>query len=399
MTHEISTQANAGLIKVLTFIMFLIFAMTTDAVGVIIPVIIETFGLTLVQAATFHYGTMVAIAISGIGLGFLADRLGRKISILIGLSLFAGACFLFVLGHSFGYFLSLLVITGLAIGIFKTAALALIGDISASSREHTSTMNMVEGFFGVGAIIGPTLVTYFLTRGVNWTYLYLVAGLCAAVLLVLASFTRYPTHVRPIKPVRWDAAFRLMKDPFALLFSSGIALYVIVETAIYVWMPTLLSDYDGPSVWMATYALSVFFVFRAAGRFIGAWVLLRVDWKPALALFTGAIFVCYLLSVCCGVAVAVWLLPLSGLFMSIVYPTLNSKGIGCFPVHLHGAAAGLILFFTALAAALGPLAMGVLGDFFGHVNYGFMFSLVCAALLFIGCLYNWWKDPAASRLQ
>ena len=48
---------------------------------------------------------------------------------------------------------------------------------------------------------------------------------------------------------------------------------------------------------------------------------------------------------------AVYLLPLSGLFMSIIYPTLNSKGISCFPRSQHGAVAGVILFFTALAAA------------------------------------------------
>ena len=46
-------------------------------------------------------------------------------------------------------------LSGVAIGIFKTGALALIGDISRSTKEHTSIMNTVEGFFGVGSIIGP----------------------------------------------------------------------------------------------------------------------------------------------------------------------------------------------------------------------------------------------------
>ena len=39
-----------------------------------------------------------------------------------------------------------------------------------------------------------------------------------------------------------------------------------------------------------------------------------------------------------------------GLFMSMIYPTLNSKGISCFPKTEHGAIAGVILFFTAAAA-------------------------------------------------
>ena len=59
---------------------------------------------------------------------------------------------------------------------------------------------------------------------------------------------------------------------------------------------------------------------------------------------------CVLGSLAGGPALAAWLLPLSGLFMSIIYPTLNSKGISCFPRARHGAAAGVILFFTATAA-------------------------------------------------
>ncbi|MFZ9183612.1 MAG: enoyl-CoA hydratase-related protein, partial [Hylemonella sp.] len=48
------------------------------------------------------------------------------------------------------------------IGIFKSGALALIGDISSSTRQHASNMNLVEGFFGVGAIVGPAIVTMLL---------------------------------------------------------------------------------------------------------------------------------------------------------------------------------------------------------------------------------------------
>lgn len=69
MTNQILSEREKKSVKWLTFIMFLIFAMTTDAVGVIIPEVIKTFGLTLTQAATFHYATMIAIAVSGICLG------------------------------------------------------------------------------------------------------------------------------------------------------------------------------------------------------------------------------------------------------------------------------------------------------------------------------------------
>ena len=44
-----------------------------------------------------------------------------------------------------------------------------------------------------------------------------------------------------------------------------------------------------------------------------------------------AIFACFLGAAVLGRGAAVWLLPLSGLFMSVIYPTLNSKGISVFP--------------------------------------------------------------------
>jgi len=91
-------------------------------------------------------------------------------------------------------------------------------------------------------------------------------------------------------------------------------------------------------------------------------------------------------------------MPLSGLFMSMIYPTLNSKGISCFPKTEHGAVAGVILFFTCAAAALGPLAMAAVSDALGHPKYGFVLAALFAALLFAGLLLNWIYDPAKERL-
>src|SRR5690606_6646244 len=93
------------------------------------------------------------------------------------------------------------------------------------------------------------------------------------------------------------------------------------------------------------------------------------------------------------------ILPRSGLFMSIVYPTLNAKGISCFPRSQHGAAAGVILFFTAAAAAVGPLAMAAVSDAYGSTDAGFALATLFAFLLFAGLVYNWLADPAGHRLQ
>jgi len=391
---------NLTIIKWLTFLMFMMFAMTTDAVGVIIPEVMKQFQLSMTAAGLMHYAPMVAIALAGIFLGFLADKFGRKKTIIIGLALFSVNSYLFLTGNTFAFFLGLLIISGIAIGVFKTAALALIGDISKSTTEHTSTMNAVEGFFGVGAIIGPFIVTYLLKTGVDWKWLYVVAGSLCIVLIIIALMVEYPKTKKTTEdPINLKATLSMMKDPYALGFSLAAFLYVSVECAIYVWMPTLIAGYNGGAVFIATYALSIFFILRAGGRFLGAWLMARFNWALVLSIFSFLIFLCFLGSVIGGIGFAVVLLPLSGLFMSVIYPTINSKGISCFPKAKHGSVAGVILFFTAAGAALGPLLMGAVSDALGHnAKYGFVLATVFSGLLLTGVLINLFFNPTKRRL-
>ena len=190
----IASRSSLAIVK--TLLMFAMFAMTTDSVGVIIPEVIRTLRLSLTAAGTFQYATMTGIAVAGLLLGSLADRFGRRRTVIVGLGLFAAACFLLSAGNTLWFFAVLLTLSGLAIGIFKTGALALIGDVSRSTGEHTAIMNTLEGFFGLGAIVGPALLTRLLAAGFSWKWLYVIAGGLCVVLVVLALLVRYPETPR-----------------------------------------------------------------------------------------------------------------------------------------------------------------------------------------------------------
>jgi fucose permease len=373
--------------------------MTTDAVGNIIPRVIDEYGLTSTAAATLQSATMLGIAIGALLLGFLADRIGRQRTIILGLCLYGLSSLLVAFSGQYAVLIGLLAISGLGISVFKTAALALIGDITPSSQSHTRFMNTVEGWFAVGAIVGPAVVTVLIAAGVSWTWMYVLAATICLGLIVMT--TRVPNPVPRGKVERATMAQMLvvLKDPLALGFALLVALYVAVEVAIYVWMPTYLEGYEGSHVWLQAWALTVFFVLRAAGRFLGAWLLDRVSWTVGLVVMSLLIFVCFAGALLGGLSLGVWLLPLTGLFMSIIYPTLNSKAISCFPRNQHGAAAGVILFFTALAAAAGPLAMGVVSDAWKTPRAGFVLATVFAFLMLLGLIVNWLRDPSRTRLQ
>jgi len=282
-------------IKALTFLMFMVFAMTTDSVGLIIPVIIKTFHLSLTAAGTFQYASMAGIAAAGFFLGHLADTLGRKPTIVMGLALFALASFLFAAGDSFFYFSILLALSGIGIGVFKTGALALIGELSKSTAEHTSLMNTVEGFFGVGSIIGPAVLARLLATGASWKGLYILAGSICVVLVLIALRARYPMGAKAgHTSTDLRSTMAAMKNRYALAFSLGAFLYVATEAAVYVWMPTLLTGYRGSAAAFVAYSVSIFFILRAAGRFLGGWLLQRFYWTKILALFSGVILTCFL---------------------------------------------------------------------------------------------------------
>ena len=71
MKDNANPHGNLSVIKWLTFLMFMMFAMTTDSVGVIIPEIIKEFHLNMTVAGAFHYASMSGIAFAGFALGRL----------------------------------------------------------------------------------------------------------------------------------------------------------------------------------------------------------------------------------------------------------------------------------------------------------------------------------------
>ncbi len=240
--HDAGSTGNVQLVRWLTCLMFFTFAMTTDAVGSVIPKLIEEHGLSMTAAGAFQYATMGGIAVGALLLGFLADRIGRKLTVILGLSLYGLASLLVAASGQYAMLVALLCVSGLGISVFKTGALALVGDISPNTTSHTRFMNTVEGFFAVGAIVGPAVVGLLIGAGMSWKWLYAIAALICALLVAMAAAAKYPQRVVPVERANLGQMLAMLKDPLALGFSLLVMLYVATECAIYVWMPTLLQS-------------------------------------------------------------------------------------------------------------------------------------------------------------
>ena len=286
--------------RALVCLLFFTFAMTSDAVGSVVSRVIGELHLSMTAAGAFQYVPMAAMAAGAVSLGYLADRLGRRPAVIAGLALYGGSSLLFAFGNSFGFFVGLLALSGLGISLFKTGALALIGDLSTSPGSHTRLMNAAEGFFGIGSIVGPAVVALLLAAGLSWKWLYVIAaGICIG-LMLLAARMRFPQAPAPAstalgapRAVESGSTLRVLKDPYALGFAALIMLYAAVECAVYVWMPTYLRSYRGATRWLPLYGLTIFFVLRALGRFLGIWLLRHLRWNAVLAACSVFILMCF----------------------------------------------------------------------------------------------------------
>ena len=124
---------NLTAIKWLTFLMFMMFAMTTDSVGTIIPEIIKEFHLSMVQPARSTMPRWSRSRLPEFLLDILPTSLAAR-TIILGLVLFALNSYLFAVGilcvfpHAAGCFGSL-------DRNLQDRCPALIGDISAPLRN------------------------------------------------------------------------------------------------------------------------------------------------------------------------------------------------------------------------------------------------------------------------
>ena len=346
---------------------------------------------------------MAGIAAAGLCLGTLANRLGRRRTIVIGFTAFAAASFLFAVGKTFLYFVVLMGLSGLAIGVFKTRALALVGDISTSTTEHTSIMNTVEGFFSVGSIVGPAVLAYLLAHGVSWQWLYIIAGAMCVVLIVTALSVDL-SEVDESSSRSWSPEEeRLMtrQDPYVLAFSAGVFLYVGVEAAIYVWMPTLFASYRGHATWLAASGISIFFALRAVGRFLGAWMLHAVGGgRPTVAVLSGAYSGVFRVERGRGRGM--------GGVSAARFRSLHGRDLSDAQFERHQLRAeerstaprpASSSFFTCPLRGNSPARNGrVERRHWTRSTYGFWLATGLAALLCAGLLLNWLVNPTDSVL-
>ncbi len=152
---------------------------------------VTAFGLTTSRAAFLLMPVVLAMVVGSPSVGWLLDKLGSKIVILTGsLILVAG---LFLLGF-FSTSLSMFIVSGILIGLGLSALLGApmryIMLNEAAPTDRSVAQGMVGLFGSIGQLTGSALVGAVAdSQGggiVGYSSAFLMAGLLAAILVVLA---------------------------------------------------------------------------------------------------------------------------------------------------------------------------------------------------------------------
>lgn len=318
----------------------------------------------------FYLLGSLSYGVGSVAGGMVAERVGQHVvlpasALLSGLCLAAGTA-----TPGWPPFMIVVALSGAGRGGMDGGVNALFLDVF---RDNTGrSLNLLHGFFGVGALVTPIPLGLLVTLGVGWQALFLVtaAAYCAlAAILALLPLPR--THHHHVPEGAGDRGLGVA-IPF-LGLSLAIAAYVAAEVGVGNWLVRYLSAQ--PLV-VGTAALSTFWGGLASGRLLSGWVAERWPYRA----FTTACIALASLALA-GAVLSPWLIPafalygLAGLFYGPVYPMIMAIGGLVYPRRLATLAGSLTTAGSAGSIIYPPL-MGLMAS-----GVGLQIALLGAAAL------------------
>ena len=385
---------------------YMILAVLLNSVGTLI--LQAQLGMGASKSATSILDAFkdLPIAIVSFLTASLLPRLGYRRGMMLGLALVAAACVAMPLLDAFWVIKAMLATVGVAFALVKVSVYSSIGLLTDDKQAHASLTSFIEGCFMVGVLCGPWLFGAFIrlqstpTDPVWLDVYWWLAGACAAVIVLLATARMDESAARDDHDAAqsYGDMFRLIAMPLVIVFVVSAFLYVLIEQGINTWLPTFNRDVLHLSTVTSVQLASLFAASTAVGR-LGAGMVLRfVPWHRLLifCLLAMAVLVLVVLPMAARVdppahdgwmhaPMVAFVFPLLGLFMSPIYPAINSVVLSALPKARHAAMTGLIVVFSALGGTTGSF---ITGQVFAHLGgqTAFYLSLVPMAVLLLAIL-------------
>ncbi|MCZ8197773.1 MAG: MFS transporter [Flavobacterium sp.] len=392
-------------IKIALFLNYFVFAILLNSVGTVILQVQRNFDISKADASILEGFKDLPIAITSFLIASFLPKIGLKKSMLISLAFVAIICAVMPFSDAFWYFKMLFLVIGVSFAMIKVSVFATIGIITNNQKEHGSFMNILEAIFMAGVLIGNIFISQFINDGnpksKEWLVVYWILSAMSVVAFILLFFTKLDESRAKVesRSLANDFAemFVLVVKPLSIVFIISIFFYVMLEQSFSTWFPTFYKEILHTPSSMAIQAGAILAGATFIGRLLSGFVLLRVKWIYFLSICLAIIGIIVLLvlpmaketkidltqtTTWFNAPLVVYLLPIMGLFLAPIYPTVNSTILSSLPKHMHSSMSGLIVVFSALGGTTGSIITGHIFEAFDGTT-AFYFSLVPVVVIFI----------------
>ena len=338
----------------------------------LLPLIRDEFALSNVWSAALGSATILSHTILQLPGGYVADRIGVKRALNLGLGLAVFGIFASALAPTIGFLLACRFVVGIGTAISFISGLSFVNGVAPSNRKL-----MVQGMFGAAANVGVLLVMLLSGRLVawgGWRGAFLAEGLfllaiAAAVALRLRSDVAF-SHTASAS---WGDTLR---QRHLYLLGLGHILTYGAFTGMSAWAVTFLWEKYGLGLEWAGLLSAFLPAASIVSRTVGGAISLGRERQSML-------FSCAVTAVGIGVLpllpsllLAVADLTIVGWFAAMPFGALFSYSTLVTGERTSGRDLSLINFVGNVGALLFPPAVGYALDITGSFVLGFGFVAV-----------------------
>ena len=351
------------------FLSFFIFGFVDNLKGPLLPEMIRDGELSYSQVGTIFFSGYIGFIVATLGCGILADKVShRGVLLLAAIGLFIGGSG-FSSTTTYPLLIASMGVIGLGLGAIELGGNGLMVELHSETRGRY--LNLLGTFHGLGSLTVPLFAAALLRFGFSWQWIYASSVILAITLAILfwpsAGNKKLGlpsgTDEKLQTGADWLTVLRVAFTKQMGLYYLLLSAYVALELSIGAWMIEYLQQARGISVASSSFFLSGFFVLLMLGRLFGAFVVDAIGHHRAIAIALIGSCLCLTVGIFTHPSLAVFL-PLSGLFMSIVFPTVTAS-VSAIHRENMGSILGILFAFSGIGGAVGPWTVGVVSDWAG----------------------------------
>lgn len=368
---------------IFTYIVFVCNGMLALSIGSLMPLISDTRGLSYEVCGLLVSLHSVGNFLSSFFAGALAEKIGRKRSILIFNSFFAISYLIILLSGNIPLLVAAFLLTGLARGATSNFCNTVINNLAPGKA---GLINGLHAMFSVGAFLFPILLMLFTASGdENWVYASLFMFIIGIISWVLYFMIPMDGLAIPKKEKK-VSNYGFFKEPLFYLCIVTLFFYLCAEQGVIGWLVTYFKDTGLLSASVSQLMASMQWIMMLAGRLLVAWLSTRVA-KEKLLPIMGAGLVLFFLILINSESMGMIVFGIMGFGFSMagIYPTTVSFSGKL--IQKYSLAWSFILTFASLGSILMPTIIGAIagayGIFVGMCSVGVVIAvdLVCIVAL------------------